>query len=403
MGKEILLSDGNEGTIRPREQQEFEGFLVDKNWVPHNCPHCSSEYFAKERSATISCGSYECTGYEFIDRPVRRTFFDTYEVSEKITSAFESLAYKKAEAIPVVNQIGSTLFAGTSAQYYDTAIFQEERIDVAPIVIAQPVIRLQGKDLVGKVDGFTTAFVNIATEQSNATMTEHLQNFDHWLQQLSSLGLFMGDFSLKVATDKPEWGKHRPDAITVKINYLGLELGVANYFTNILQQTRAPLTLSDMSFGLERIAWGLNKTPSYYDMIGPINYSAKGNHKLMDDYRTMTLMSGSGVVPSNKDRGSKFRMLAKSSATPTEPLHPDLIDYYYEWWGQFANLPLQKSDAADIIVREVNRNTNIEIRKRIKGPESIPLEITPDEYARHLMKTGKNINNVKDIFKGSIL
>lgn len=400
MGKETFLSNGNERTIKPGKQQEFESFLIDKNWVTHACSHCNNEYFAKEHSSTTSCGSYKCTNYEFLNRPARRTFFDSHSASEKIILNFESLAYRKQEPIPVVNRIGSTLFVGTGGQYYDTAIFQEERIDMSRVVIAQPVIRLQGKDLVGKIDGFTTAFINIATEQPNVTMAEHLQHFDHWLEQLSSLGLFMGDFSLKVTTDKPEWGKYQPDAVTVKISYLGLELGVANYFTNIPQQTRKPLTLSDMSFGLERIAWALNKTPSYYDIVGPINYSAKGNYKLMDAYRTMTLMSASEVTPSNRDRGSKFRMLAKSLAAPTEPLHPDLIDYYYEWWSQFANLPLQKSDAADIIVREVNRNINIEIRKRIGGSESIPLEITPDEYTRHLIRMGKNVNDVREIFKG---
>lgn len=400
MSREVFSSSGNEQVARPREQQEFESFLKNKNWINHNCPHCSNEYYAKEHSSTTGCGSYKCTGYEFLNRPLRRSFFDAHEVGEKLKRNFNSLAYRAVEPIPVVNKVGSTLFTGTSAQYYDTAIFQEEQIDMFPIVIAQPVIRLQGRDLVGKIDGFTTAFVNISTEQPNVAMAKHLKHFDYWLEQLSSLGLFMGDVSLKIATDKPEWGKYQPDAVTVKINYLGLELGVANYFTNIPQQTRKPLTLSDMSFGLERITWALNKTPSYYDIVGPINYSAKGRYKLMDNYRTMALMAASGVTPSNKDRGSKFRMLAKSSATPTESISLDLVDYYYDWWRQFANFPLQKSDAVDIIVHEVNRNINIEIRKRIGGSENIPLGITPDAYTRHLIRMGKNANDVREIFKG---
>lgn len=400
MSKEVFLSSGSEQVVKPIEQQEFESFLKNKNWISHTCLHCSNEYFAKEHSSTPDCGSYKCTGYEFLNRPLRRSFFDVHEVGEKLKTNFNSLAYRAVEPIPVVNKVGSTLFTGTSAQYYDTAIFQEEQIDMFPIVIAQPVIRLQGRDLVGKIDGFTTAFVNISTEQPNVVMAEHLKHFDYWLEQLSSLGLFMGDVSLKIATDKPEWGKYQPDAVTVKINYLGLELGVANYFTNIPQQTRKPLTLSDMSFGLERITWALNKTPSYYDIVGPMNYSAKGRYKLMDNYRTMAFMAASGVTPSNKDRGSKFRMLSKSSATPAESVNLDLVDYYYDWWRQFTNLPLQKSDAVDIIVREVNRNINIEIRKRIRGSESIPLEITPDAYVRHLIRMGKNANDVREIFKG---
>ncbi len=398
MNKEIFL--GGE-VPKPREQHILESFLLNKNWIACICPNCNNEYFAKERSVAQSCGSYKCTGYEFLNRPARRAFFEPYEVGKKIKTNFNSLAFKEVKPMPVVNKIGSTLFIGTSAQHYDTAIFQEEQADESSIVIAQTVIRLQGKDLVGKIDGFSTSFVNIATEQLNTTIPEHFYHFDSWLQQLSELGLFMGDVSLKIATDKPAWGNYSPDSVTVKINYLGLELGVANYFTNIPQQTREPLTLSDMSFGLERIAWALNKTPSYYDIVGPIDYSAKGNHKLMDAYRTMTLMAASEVTPSNKDRGSKFRMLAKSSTTSMEPLHLDLIDYYYEWWGQFIDFPLPKNGAVDIIVSEINRNTNIEVRKRLGGSENIPLEITPDAYARKLIRMGKNINDIKKLLKGN--
>jgi hypothetical protein len=63
-------------------------------------------------------------------------------------------------------------------------------------------------------------------------------------------------------------------------------------------------------------------------------------------------------------------------------------------------VPLQKSDALDIIIREVNRNINVEVRKSIGGSENIPLEITPDEYARRLIRMGKNVNDVREIFKG---
>lgn len=92
-------------------------------------------------------------------------------------------------------------------------------------------------------------------------------------------------------------------------------------------------------------------------------------------------------------------MLAKGIATPKETVNLDLIDYYYDWWRQFTNLPLQKIYTEDIIRREINRNTNIGIRTKMGGSESIPLEITPDAYAIHLLRMDKSVVDVREIFK----
>lgn len=401
MGKEIFLSHENEETIKPREQREFESFLINKNWVAYTCPHCTNEYFAKERSTTASCGSYNCAGYEFLNRPRKKGYIDTDKIGERLISDFGSQSYKKTEPISVINTIGNNLFTGAGGYFNNPVIFNEAPIQETPIIINQPVIRLKEKELVGQTDGISTSFINISTEQVNPSMAEHIVNFDKWLQQLSSLGLFMGDFSLKIATDKPKWAETVIlDAVIVKINYLGLEIGVANYFTNIPQRDRPALTLSDMSFGLERIAWALNKLPSYYDILGPINYSARGEHKLMDDYRTMTLMAAYGVLPLNKDRGSKFRMLTKDCVRLSRILHLDLVSYYHDWWNQFADLPLKKSDVMDIIGQEFNRNINVEIRRITEATENIPLNISQDEYSRRLLRTGKSIDEIKNLLRG---
>ncbi len=261
---------------------------------------------------------------------------------------------------------------------------------------AQPVIRLQGEGLVGKIDGFSTSFVNVATEIIGASVDNHLSNIENWFDALSKLGIFVRDLSLKVKRDSNLWGNVPAEEITIKINYMGLEIGVANYFV-INQVTREPLVISDLNFGLERLVWAVNKTSSYFDIIGPVTDSALGRVVEMDSYRTMVLMALGGVKPGNRDRGSKFRILAKKISSPKQDVSEGLLRYYYDWWNRFLSSPKPYDDVEKIIRRERNRNVNSSIRNAVRGKHSLSVENDPERYVELLVASGVDIELIKSI------
>lgn len=74
--------------------------------------------------------------------------------------------------------------------------------------------------------------------------------------------------------------------------YGGLELGDATYL-QAPQSNRATIPISDIRFGLEKIAWAINKTKSYFDTLMP--WTIIGIREMFDACRTITLLALFGV------------------------------------------------------------------------------------------------------------
>lgn len=378
-----------------KEAEAIKDYFIGHGWEERNCSHCDSKFLVKPRNEVTTCGRADCSNLDFLDRPKRKRFLSTTDFISQFEKFFSGLNYEKTEPVSIVNKTGSTLFAGTAGQIFDRVIFKEEKIDVKPKFVAQPVIRLQGRPFVGEKPGFSTSFVNVALEQLNSTIEEHVKHLDDWLNFTSQTGLFMGEMTVRIVEDSPDWGNHNLDALTVKIYYGGLEIGVANWFVGIPQNSREPLRMSDISFGLERMVWVANKSKSYYDAIGPLNYSIKDDQRLMDSYRTAVLMSLAGVEPDIKDRSSKLRALIKEISDPGKEIDRDLIIFYANWWKKFASFEVPVEGVLQVIIRERNRNINLDIKKELGVSDSIPLDVSSLEYINRVIDFGIPFERVK--------
>lgn len=288
------------------------------------------------------------------------------------------------------------MFTGTSGQVLDPMIFDEREIVEDTLIVSQPVIRLQGHDLVGEIGGFSTSFINLGSEQINGGIETHLRNIDNWFSFLSNLGLYMGDVQLKMERDNPQWGEKNPDAITMKINYMGLEIGVANYFTDVPQSNRENLQVSDINFGLERLGWALNKTESYFDIIGPLSWSVQERFVEMDAYRSMVLMAAAGVKPSHTNRGSKLRMLSKNSVMKNPEYSPELPRYYFNYWSQFIDFPASFMEIEHIIRSENRRNVNERLLRSLGRKALTDLHVSTDRLCRNLLTEGVSLDRIKE-------
>ncbi len=376
---------------------EIRNYLGKNKWELCKCASCNSEYFSKKQTDSGNCETFSCEGYKFLEKPRKKGYLTTDSLNSQFNSFFENQNYAKALPIPILIGSGKTLFTGTGGQIFNSAIMEEREYDPRKFNVAQPVIRFQGEQSVGKIDGFSTSFVNLATEQVNATINDHLSHFDNWLNWLSNLGIYMGDVTMKLSDSHPNWGKGSFNISVVKMYYGGLEIGVVNYSIDVPQNTRPNLSISDLTFGLERIAWAVNKTPSYYDIVGPISLSAKNKHVEMDSYRTMVLMAGSGVNPSNKDRGSKFRLLSKKIADLGEAYPTGLVSYYDNWWRNFMDLPIKPEDVNRIMQGERNRNINLLMQEKLNLTRKMDLSIdqSPDVYIQQLLTKGISVDKIR--------
>lgn len=188
-------------------------------------------------------------------------------------------------------------------------------------------------------EGSTTSFVNASTVQLQCSFESHIRSLDDWLDLLSKLGLYMGDFNLEIVSPerygrgkKGNW-KHT-DGFSIGINYLNLNIGDAGYI-RIPSEGRS-LEISDIGFGLERILWGLYKTPSYFDLIGPQSEIKNSRFQLVDSLRSSTLLGMSNISEGTSDAHNQFRKFTKIASGYYGMFDAfKLVSHYYNFWSKF--------------------------------------------------------------------
>lgn len=358
-----------------------DDFFARRNWQRKRCPLCLEEYYTKRD--LLHCGSHRCaSGYSFLNIPSPKAYLELGACADNFRTFFPAQGYRLSPPITIVRDDERTLFASTAGQIYDDLIYgQSPQGDSRQCAVLQPVIRLQGIGLVASLDGISTSFVHAATECWNVKAEEHFNTLDQWLDFFSGLGLHVGGLCLKIRRADNDWAGRIITSEMLKINYGGLEIGVANFFFNIPQSSDIMATLSDIGVGLERLAWAVNKSPAYFDSIGPLSSVTIHKRVTLDAIRTATLMTVFGVVPDHKNQGSKLRAMIGLVVEEIPRLNLyELVRYYHRQWASFANFPASREHTYSAIWREINRGLNLETNRLLGIDE--PFEQDHEEFLR---------------------
>lgn len=362
-----------------------DDFFARRNWQRKQCPLCLEEYYTKRDLP--HCGSYRCAGgYPFLNIPAPKAYLEFGACAENFRTFFPAHGYQLSPPIVIVRDDERTLFASTAGQIYDDLIYgQSLQEDPQRCAVLQPVIRLQGIGLVASLDGISMSFVHAATECWNTSAEEHFSALDQWLDFFSGLGLHVGGLCLKNKRAENDWAGRTVTSEMLKINYGGLEIGVANLFFNIPQPFDAMATLSDIGVGLERLVWVINKSPAYFDSIGPLSSVTIHKRVALDAIRTATLMAGSNVMPNHKNQGSKLRAIIGLIVEEAQRLNLyELVRYYHWQWTSFANLPASREQTYSAIWQEINRDLNLETNRMLGIDE--PFEQDHEEFLRRAVQ-----------------
>ena len=362
-----------------------DDFFARRSWQRKQCQFCLEEYYTKRDLP--HCGSYRCAGgYPLLNIPAPKVYLELGACAENFREFFTTRGYRLHPPVAIVRSDERTLFASTAGQVFDDLIYgQSPQRDPQQCAVMQPVIRLQGIGLVASLDGISTSFVHTATECWNATTEKHFNSLDQWLDFFSGLGLHVGGLCLKLKCADNDWAGRTVTSEMLKINYDGLEVGVANLFFNITHQSGDIATLSDIGVGLERLVWAVNKSPAYFDGIGPLSSVTIHKRVALDAIRTATLMAGSGVVPDHKNQGSKLRAMIGLIMEEAQHLNLyELVRYYHRQWTSFVDLPVSREQTYSTIWSEINRGLNLETT-RVLGIDE-PFEQGHEEFLRRAVQ-----------------
>lgn len=365
-----------------------DNYFSGNNWQHKVCPICYRNYFTKYNFDT--CMSHFCSkSYEFLKYSPKRVQLTPKQLWEKTKAFFENYSIRIVNRNDIVNKIGDTLFIVASLQYFDKAIHKNMAPETGIYFVPQPSIRLKYLDKVTKREGISTSFINIATEQANASVEEYANHLDIWFDYFSAIGIFVNQMTV-ILQDKL-WKKGVFTGHSLLFSYGGLHLGDATYIYDVATRLgKDSLTIIDFGFGFERILWAVNKNQSYYTLIGPLIDAINQKHRLIDLIRTATLMAMSGVSPSNKSHGFRLRKLIK--IVSCEYLGTDIthiLVHSYKYWSNFIQPVFSVEATLHILQLELYRCTNAEICKRLNiRVTDRNLDVKTEDFLLSLLSRG---------------
>lgn len=343
--------------VNPEDNIELlDRFMNDRGWTKRECISCGNIYYVKQTNTSLVCSRGVCnksSDMGFLKLSRRRQLVSPVEVWNEICRFIERQGFHLVSPLRIANDSGRTDLVIAGVQVLDSVIHQGADVYHDRVVIAQPSTRMKFLELVPNHEGVSTSFVNVCTEMVGQGFEAHLNTIDLWLSVLSNLGMNMKDFALMRRFKERNWGTGPFRALELFFLYGDLELGDAAYMQ--IPRTMYPqIEVSDIGFGLERIVWALNKLPSYFDALMPMSIiRTRQEH---DTYRTLALLSLSGVSASNKGAGLQFRRLCGIIAQKYyDPLGLHLIGSYFDYWAQFVSPVVNKEESIGLVRAEVER------------------------------------------------
>lgn len=298
---------------------------------------------------------------DFEEQKNRSITFETPDLLNdrlSLDNIFSHAGFEPIKPLPIVNFGGNTLFISAGVQIIDNIIHQEGSLISNPKFVAQPVLRTQYID--GVSEGSSTSFINISTEAVNINPQEHFGFIQKWLKIFSNLGMETSKFTFSHRyIDNKTWGDKSFNSFELFVYYDGLEIGDASFNYKVPQSTREKINFSDIGFGLERIKWILQGC-SYFD-----NFTSKYKNEIslpsLAFANTLALLAGSGLKPSNKECGYRFRLFSKRFIDEVKGQHTNLDDLFrenYKYWLKWTDLQTSESEVIETIKNENSRNFN---------------------------------------------
>lgn len=366
-------------------KQAVKSFMAEKEWQKHSCSECGRTFFFKPSTKmdVSTCGWHKCSKgeYSFRTYSKRKKMLTPAQISTKMMEYFCSADFNTATPMNIANFEGQTDLVIAGVQMFDDIIHRNQKIRNDKVFVAQPCVRMQFQQHVEAQEGMSTSFINVCTETMGSGFFEHLQSVDHWFTILSKLGLHMNDFIIAMRTSINDWGTGKFSALELFFSYGGLELGDAAYLL-IPQADRPAVAISDIGFGLERMAWAINKTDSYFNTLMP--WTVAGAREMLDSYRTIALLAICGVQAANKGPGLQFRRFAKVLGEKYygTDMH-GIVGYYVDYWAQFIKPSISREAAIQLTRLEIERFVNLKVCEMLMLPR--PRNETTEAYFDRLV------------------
>ncbi len=232
------------------------------------CQKCGDTFWSMRERST--CGDAPCDEYEFIGNSVTDKSYDFKQIQKKFLGFFEDHGHTAIDRYPVLAKRWRNDVFLVGATIYDFQPWVTSgmvRPPANPLTIAQPAIRLNDVDNVGRTGRHMTCFTMGAHHAFN---TE--QNPVYWQNETLR---YCHEFLVSIGINPEEityieswWKGGGNEGPSFEICAYGVELATLvfiQYETTKDGLKEIPLKIVDTGYGLERMVWVSQGTPTAYD------------------------------------------------------------------------------------------------------------------------------------------
>jgi len=399
-------------------------FFLDNNYNRKICEVCKTPFWTKDKERTV-CADIPCTDYYFFDLNIKSPPLTVREARQKFLKFFERKGHTIIPPKPVLARWREDLYL-TIASIVDFQPFVTNGIvppPANPLAISQPCIRLEDVDNVGITFGrHLTSFEMAAHHAFN-----YPDKYIYWKDETVELSKEFFTQEIGIPEDqlnyKESWWEGGGNAgPSFEVTVGGLELATLVFMQyEIKNGNYVPLKLKivDTGYGVERIAWFTQKTPTsfhaiygnlvytFFNKIGvpqvddemlktaailagridpdkpdtirrhreevakkmrlSLNYveqeltRAARVFQVLDHTKTIALMLADGLVPSNSGEGYLGRLLIRRALRVLKLLGSDIklyelvLDQINYWKEDFPQLLRNKDYILDVVNVEQER------------------------------------------------
>ena len=233
------------------------------------CKTCGQEFYSQVDRDT--CGDAPCDEYEFIANPATDKPYNLYEIQKVFREFLESEGHTHVHRYPVLAKrwrddvflVGASIFC---FQPWITSGLVKPPAN--PIEMAQPSIRLNDVDNVGRTGRHMTCFT-----MGTHTVINKEDDFIYWedrtIELCHQFFEHIGINTEEITFIKSWWSGGGNEGPCYEVCCRGVELATLVFIQyETLEdgsKKEIPIKVVDTGYGLERIAWISQGTPTAYD------------------------------------------------------------------------------------------------------------------------------------------
>jgi alanyl-tRNA synthetase len=249
--------------------------LEELGYTKKTCKTCGNDFWTIGERET--CGDAPCDKYEFIGNPATGKKYDLTAIQNIFMKFFQKRGHTAIERYPVLAKRWRDDVFLVGASIYDFQPWVTSGMvepPANPLVVAQPSIRLNDVDNVGRTGRHMTCFTMGGHHAFNSP-----DKYVYWEDETVN---YCHDFIKQIGINPEEisfieswWEGGGNAGPSYEVCVRGVELATLVFikyktFTGG-KLKEIPLTIVDTGYGLERFAWITQGTPTAYEAsFGPV-------------------------------------------------------------------------------------------------------------------------------------